>query len=480
MHKSIKNHIIIVALLIAVTIPLRFTDLGYSEFQDDEKKAFFRPPNNVTTIDFFLSRRKGPMQFVVSYIPYLITQDFRNEFAQRLPFTIANTLSVAVLYLLLFKLTRNYLASIFGTLFYITNGFIVGFSRIAQYQNLNLLFSFSSLYFYAHILDNKRRIFSFTLLGTLFFSLSFLSHWDAVYVLVPIIYFFVKFLLRDDISKQYKKRVLIYNFVLGCLLLLPFLIPFVLHHSASPSSVDYFTRRYGASKYGLELHEYIFELYNPFFTLPVYLVLLGLSALVVRYKPLFFIWFIVNFIAIRFFMINPGTHVYNYLLPLIFLYTLLSSYLLTFLSVKLKYLFAIVMFVVCGVFYYQSYMIFVDHTVEYPWEAKVLFGYETTPYVNKGVFTFGFPHFRNWKGMNAFLLKYNDSCSYITNEGKEISEYYMDLKYGKEKDCFYTIKIKRPFISTRDGVVFADTNHKIFQYNARGTPLSRIYVKGLN
>jgi len=136
-----KTDILIIILLTALSAPLRFINLGYSEFQDDEKKAYIRLAKDQTVTDFLLQQRKGPMQFLATYIPYSITGDYRNELAGRLPFTLINTASVIVLYLLLKKLTKSRMASVFGAVLYMTNGFIVGFSRIAQYQNLNLFFS---------------------------------------------------------------------------------------------------------------------------------------------------------------------------------------------------------------------------------------------------------------------------------------------------------------------------------------------------
>ena len=135
-------------ILFLATFILRFINLGYSEFQDDEKKTRIVLNQQTNLIDFFLSQRKGPMQFLVAYVPltYFQSNGYVNEFAVRLPFTVANFVTVFVLYALILKLTKSHLASFFVAFLFLVNGFVVGFSRIAQYQNLNLLFSITSLY----------------------------------------------------------------------------------------------------------------------------------------------------------------------------------------------------------------------------------------------------------------------------------------------------------------------------------------------
>jgi hypothetical protein len=479
LNRNLVLHIVAILLLIIASLPLRYIDLGYSEYQDDEKKAFIRLGADENIFEFFLRQRKGPMQFLVSYVPYAFTSDYRNEFAERLPFATLNICSVVVLYLLLYKITGNKLASLFGGLIYATNGFIVGFSRIAQYQNLNLLFSILSLYFYIDLTKSNTHLTKKSLLGTLFFSLSLLSHWDAVFYLVPTIYFVVVFLRRKDLGREFKRKLLLYNFTAGCLFLLPFLLPYILAQTTNVQNALYLTRRVGLNTVDLSKHKFIFELYNPYITLYLYTVFALLSLIIIRRQFIYIGWFIINLLLILYFMAKPGTHIYNYVIPLFFMFAVMASYLLNKVSIYTRVLFTIMMFSVYGAFAYQSYLLFVDHSQEYPWEAKKVFGNTTTPYYEKEVLTFGFPHFRDWKNINDFLQNYNNTCGYITNEGKEISQIYIDLKYGETTGCYYIISVKKPFISTRDGVTFHGATKKIYQYEARGNPLTRVYARRL-
>lgn len=306
-------------ILFLATLSLRFINLGYSEFQDDEKKAFIRLVEGDTPMNFLLNQRKGPMQFIVTSITQIFLHDTRNEFWVRFPFTLMNILSVFILYLLLTKIAKNKYTSLFATLFYVINGFIVGFSRIAQYQNLNLLFSILSIYLYYHLLEKEHNLFKYSLFGTLSFCISLLSHWDAIYILPIVIYIFIKFLKRSDISLKYKLSIILFNIFLGCVVLLPFLIPYFNTYTQNISNQAYFNKRLGFNSYPIIRHLYIFELYNPFLAFPIYAFMLLISFVFIKKTYPYLIWFLFSFSAIVLFMAKPGTHIYNYLLPLIFL-----------------------------------------------------------------------------------------------------------------------------------------------------------------
>ena len=465
----------------AVSIPLRFTNLGYSELQDDEKKAFYvyKAVGGQSPLNFFLNQRKGPIQFFISEIPYSITGDFRNEFAQRFPFALINLLSVVVLYKLLLKLTDgDNLAAVFGALLYSTNGFIVGFSRIAQYQSLNLFFSFLALYFYSDLVSNPKKLFKSSLLGTLMFCFSLLSHWDAIFYLVPIFYFFAKFIFRKDLSKQYKIKITFANFLLGSLVFLPFLIPYFFVQLQLQSNLIYLQKRVGYSSYGYDLHRLIFDLYNPYITLPLFSCLIAFSIFYLRKNYMYFLWFVINLLLIRYFMAKPGTHIYNYVVPVVFLITVACSTAFSKLSKLTLPIAFIAIITITGVLFYQSYFLFVDHSQEYPWDSKDIFYNATKPYRRKEVLTFGFPHYRNWKGVNNYINSRKLDCTYISNEGKEVSQIYIDVEFGKQESrCYFIIIVTRPFISTRDGVAFGEASGKplLYFYSVRDEQLVKVY-----
>ena len=134
----------VVFSLILLSAPLRFYQLGFSDYIPDEPGAFLLnndpAKTGMSATSFFMGQRKGPMQFLISHIPYLITKNFNNEFAQRLPFAVFNTLAVVMFYLFVRNITNNRLVGIVAAVLFSLNGFAVAFGRTAQYQSLNMFF----------------------------------------------------------------------------------------------------------------------------------------------------------------------------------------------------------------------------------------------------------------------------------------------------------------------------------------------------
>lgn len=469
--KFLRPELFLVLLLLVLSAFLRFKNLGYSDYIGDEHKAFIELDRGQSFYDFFISRRKGPMQFLVAYIPYLFTHNYRNELAERIPFTIISVGAVLVFYLLVKKLTKDTTTAFFAAFFFMVNGFIVGFSRIAQYQNLNLFFSFLSLYFYSDLLDKKNHLFRRTLLGTLFWCLSFFSHWDAIFILPLVVWLFVKFFLNKSFSKEYKIRVVIYNFVLGCLILLPFMIPYSFHQKSSDKNLDYLFRRLGVGYSNNDTYRILIELYNPFVTFWLLLILGLIGVMVYDKSYMFTLWFLFSYGVFEAFVRKPGTHIYNFLIPVFILCGVALSLLLKKARIFLKCLLILLLLVVCGFLYYQSWFIFIDHEREYPWEQKQVLTinlkcevgdrlcYRIQTYViwkstkycydctGQKLPLFGFPHKRYWNDIDSFINEQNtingENLGYSTNEDKTVSEWYVDVPYKTAGD-FYFVGVRKP------------------------------------
>lgn len=476
-------------VILVLSAYLRFVNLGYSEFQDDEKKAFMKIYQGGDLSTRLLEFRKGPAQFFVAYIPYLVTRDYRNEFASRLPFAIANLMSVVVFYIYIRRLFKNRFIALVAAFLFAVNGLIVAFSRILQYQSLNLLFSLTALIFF----DNLSHASSFKnslrngLFGIFLTVLSFYSHWDAIFYFIPSLFFVVRFLRRPDLVKKQKIQIITLMTCVFLLALLPFFIPYVMRQMASAESQAYFARRIGLFGASLFAHKTIFELYNPFFVLPLFLGSLIVFTLFFifhllkksnRFEELMvFVWFVFNFLVMKFLWVKPGTHIYNYLIPLFIIIALaLFNVLSLFPRILRPLLF--LPFAVLGAFYfYQSYVLFVDNNKEYPWEAKQVWKYTTTPYTGAEVITFGFPHFRNLKEINNIISNDPDKCTYISNEGKNITQAYIDANYGlKDNTCYYILEVRRPFIIVNDNAKFAVSQNKVvYKYSHDGETLVKLY-----
>jgi len=437
--------VILVLVLLVFSAFLRFPNLGYSDYIGDEHKAFIELIEGQTLFDFFMSRRKGPMQFLVSEIPHYFVGNFKNELAQRIPFTIIGLFSVPAFYFLVKQLTKDRGVAFLSALLLSVNGFIVGFSRIAQYQNLNLLFSFLSVYFYAKILNRENNIYVNSFLGTLTFSLSLLSHWDAIFVLPPIVFIFLRFLFEKGKPLSIRFRLIFLNFVLGCLILLPFLVPYVAYQVSDVENQAYFARRVGFGHMNFERYKLLIELYNPFVTLTFLLVCGAVGILFVNQGSFFLIWFVINYAAFELFVRKPGTHIYNFLIPLIILASVGAVQVIKVFPRWFKAIPLLITASFVAFFYYQSYLIFVNHSVEYPWRREEILGKETKRYAEEDKLPlFGFPHSRKWQEINDFINAQEvHDYKYITNEDKTISEWYMDVDYGIDGG-FFAIGVKRP------------------------------------
>ena len=85
-------------LLIAGLLWLRLVNLGYSDYQGDEIKALFLPQESQSLFDFLLVQRKGPVQFVVTYLIGFLDPAYQNQFLTRLPFAVASVLAAIIFY----------------------------------------------------------------------------------------------------------------------------------------------------------------------------------------------------------------------------------------------------------------------------------------------------------------------------------------------------------------------------------------------
>jgi hypothetical protein len=472
--KKNKLELLLLLILFTVTFILRVPNLGYSDYIGDEHKATIQLDTDQSLWHFFTHQRKGPMQFFVSYIPYAITGDFTNELAERIPFTIYGIASIFVFYALVKKLTKDVWVAFLASMFLTVNGFIVGFARIAQYQNLNLFFSFAALYFYADFLNAKnlslKKLTTNTCIGTLMFALSLFSHWDVIFILVPILYFLVMFIKDSSVTTRDKIKVLAINLIFGCIILLPFLVPYVDTQVTDDANRNYFERRMGTGHLNYERYEFLINLYNPFLMLPLYILVTALSILFIKSTGMYLLWFGVNYAVFELFVRKPGTHIYNFLIPLTIVLGITLVNLIKKFPGLLKKVFMFLIACILSFLIYQSYIVFIDHSIEYPWEQEVMFSFvckekedrlgqltkcgkfvenfRTREYhVTEKAPLFGFPLQRYWNEINTWVNEQNASREYqykfISNEVKTISEWYMDAGAGTGEK-FYAIGIKRP------------------------------------
>ena len=481
--KSKEN--ILLFILIAVTVFFRLYNLGYSDYIQDETGTFFFRGKDITSTrpGFMLTEQKGPMQIVLGFIPYSIVGDYRNELAQRLPFALFSIASVLAFYFLIKKATKNTNIAFFSALLFSINGLIVAYGRIAQYQNVLFFFGFTSVYYFLDLLE-KPKYFRNTLLGTFLLALALYTHWDAAYFLVPIVFIASKYLINKQVTLREKIFTVFSNFILFLVLTLPFFVPFfkVLTES-NVRNVDYAAKIIGGGESFFQREDFFqFNFYNPYLTFYLYVVLGLAGSYLSRKSPIFIFWFVNVLFIFRFFISYSGLHFYNIFIPLI----ILAGYTLDFIYKQQGHLLSFVKYFVVPITFmfliWQSYLLFIDPDPAYPLESEKILWLETPNYSSADNIRHktGFPHKRYWNeinnAINTFNKSLNENLTYITNEDKGISRFYIETSMGVGPK-YYAIGIKYPLSFANDyqfpQIKGKHTVHKI--QNEKGETVAQIY-----
>ncbi len=123
-----------------VTFWLRLNNLGYSDYYGDEIKAMWRPASGQSAIEYLYAQKKGPTEFLVTYLVRFIDPSYSNGFLLRLPFTLAGILGIYFFYRLV-EMHFGKKIALYSTLLLSVNGIFVGLMRYVQYQSFVILFS---------------------------------------------------------------------------------------------------------------------------------------------------------------------------------------------------------------------------------------------------------------------------------------------------------------------------------------------------
>lgn len=465
-------------------------NLGYSDFQGDEIKALFLPEPDQTVQEFLLEQRKGPLQFLITYLIKFIDPLYQDQFLNRIPFAIAGFLSILFFYGFVKEIYGKKIAA-YASFFFITNGFLIAFSRIVQYQSFVILFMLSSLYFL-----KKKNIY----LGLISWALSILAHYDGVFIFPLVSYFIYEYLTNSEeiknnkSIKHFKFKLFKANLVLNSKrlkhfivsgfislsLLLAFYIPFVINVMQDVSTQDYWLGRItGDVSSKLSNSNYLFTVYQPIYVIHIYyfLSIIGLGLVIYLlflsnikfklFKSIFKVitsfisfntenknitfgilfWFFVSIVFMEVFVSIPGTHIYTYLIPLMIfmgigisllegIFKGLLRKIINISTVNLLFVFGVSL--VFTFIFAQSFSIFVDNKQEYPWESEkfLLWTFpQPTPVYHLSMF--GFPYFRDWEGIQEFVLSSKSQPAYSTNERESISRHYINLPKDTDVAGFY-------------------------------------------
>lgn len=465
------------SLLVILGAILRFFNLGYSDYQGDEIKAFLLPEPGQSVWNFLLTQRKGPMQFLITFIFKLIDHGYDNQFLVRLPFALAGVVAIYFFYKFVKEHFGNRI-SLYATLFFLTNGFLIAFSRIVQYQSFVIMFMLGALYFFTIASSKNEFHIKGVVWGFAFWAFSILSHYDGVFIGPFVLYLLYNWWGVSPFDKKKKIKVLALSMGVFALLLSAFYIPFVL--SLTKETLDYWGGRLTGEVSGkISSSTYLFSVYQPIYVIHFYKILAGLGVLLtlitfLKNKPKFkkhldklpvmtifnqkalialLLWFLPSFIFYEKFVYIPGTHIYVYLIPL-FIFLAFGAYLAENLIKGIlgprigRSIFIYGMTLLFMFIYLQVFAIYVDNSVEYPWkEEKFFFWTFPKPNAIYHLSMFGFPYYRNWEGIRDFVkadsLSLEPVTAYSTNERKSLVRFYVPLEKSSNKAGYY-IYIKDP------------------------------------
>ena len=511
--KSLKKYPLDLIAILIIAITLRVINLGYSDYQGDEIKALYLPTNGQNLGSFLMDQRKGPVQFVISYLVKFINPSYDNQFLSRIVFSIAGILAVYFFFLLI-KLHFGRRMAFYSAFFLATNGFFVAFSRIVQYQSLVILFMILTLYLYSLAVINEKYRTVGILLGTLFWSLGILSHYDAIFILPFAGLLILKWFNNSKLQKRKKFITMAICVVMALSITGAFYVPFI--SNLSEDTASYWQGRItgSVSSYKISSSLYLFTVYQPIYVIHLYKVILALGVILAllsflsRFRKIrrgaeklrillvdnqypligITVWLLIGVVFMEAYVSVPGTHIYVYLLPMM-VYLGLGIYFFENVFTTLikgsfgKVLFFTGTFVVFAFIYAQSFCIYVDHTTEYPWsEKKFLLWMMPKANATYHISIFGFPYNRDWEGIRDFLksIKNPPVQGYSSNERDSITRYY--LNYPKSAD------LAGPFVYIKSPQTFTDAIYgekqeywlpkyaPVFTLSKNGEEIVRIYI----
>ena len=504
-------------LILVIAAGLRLMNLGYSDYQGDEIKALFIPDPNQTRWDFLMDQRKGPVQFIITGLLALVDPRFENQFLMRFLFALAGILSVLFFYKLV-ELHFGKRVAFYASFFFATNGFIVALSRIVQYQPVGMLFMVLTLYFLTKAVQDENYRVKGIYYSLFSWAIAILTHYDGIFIAPFVFYLLYQWFRtpRPEFAGKFKHFAL--SGLISAVALMIFYVPFALR--LSQSTVDYWSARIleeeSTKLYNSRL---LFTIYQPIYVLDIYTILLvigvlflsaaflvhkfgspGLKARLPKdmgdktFQDILFllIWALLPLIFMEVIVFNPGTHIYTYLIPG-FIFLGFGVYAIDYLLHQIlganlgRVINLVGVSAVFTFIFIESYAIYIDHSVEYPWEnERFLLWTFSRPsrelHDTYHLALFGFPYYRNWEGIEAFTSE-NPVGSYSTNERRTIARFSVNLIEEEESPQAserYYISIANPqsfaIALNQRMQALTEMYDPVFAYDVAGEPKAEVYL----
>lgn len=401
-----KTESFLLILLLVISGFLRFSGLGYSDYYGDEAKTLYWNKTQPAA-DFLLNQRKGPVQFLASWTMEKVSGGFE-EGVIRAPFALAGFLVVPVLYALLRRRYGKEVAFV-GAFLFSTNGFFIAFSRIAQYQSFLILFGLLTLLLLDLYIQSKKNIH--LVLAGLTLGIAFLAHYDAVFFLFPSIYI---------LWKEFGKEVLPKFIVPMLVVLVPFYLPYVLGGYFMEHTSGYIARRLVKEVATSSAFTYI--LYNPFILglVPFSFFIFSIRVKRDNFVKAVWVWLFISFVFFEFVVSSAGTHIQNYILPLIILSSIGLVRVIKEIGHKVikgaMSVLIVILFV--GILVKQATAFVPVFSLGYPWNETKIAETENQRFI------YGFPYKRGWDQIENYLRE-NGARSFYTTDNVTIGEFYL-------------------------------------------------------
>ena len=270
---------LILGLIVLIVCLLVLSNLGTSEFQGDEVMALLTGGSTMQgNEEALFFHRKGPAEIVLPTALWVLSGTV-TEWTARLPFAIAGILAVIALYVLARRVFGEW-AGLAAAALLALNGYVVGFSRIVQYQSVVLLATVLAIL--CVYLSIRRDLPRFQPLAGAFVATALLAHYDGVFVLPPLAYLYLTAGGRSWWRRSWRS-LLLAVLVSGGLLAL-FYVPF-LQPSYLAQTSDYLAFRSGGKPLynNLPLWFWTSTTYNSTYYL-IFLVLAAVASIVGRLR----------------------------------------------------------------------------------------------------------------------------------------------------------------------------------------------------
>lgn len=448
-----KYNLLPLFALLIITLWLRLVNLGYSDYLGDEIKALAGPAPGQSLANFLLQQRKGPIEFMVTYLVGLFHPSLANHFLTRLPFALVGILGVFIFYRLV-KMHCGARPALYATLLLATNGLFIGLTRIVQYQPFMILFSLLALYAFSLAIERERWRVVGVYTGMIFWAIAILTHYDGVFIAPFAVYLLYRwYTYSSTLPPGTRRWHLALSAVLSAMLLASFYIPFVA--SVNKATLAYWEGRIIGSPTKLTVPSslFTFKLYNPLFAIYLYPVLMLLSLFRFRTVLPLLVWFLFPWIVLEGMIYEPGTHIYVYLLPATAMAgigaAVLEDWVIRLAGDRIgkqtgRWLSGAGLTAIFIFLALLSHFIFVDTTPEYPWEQRgFLLWILGEPDTEYHIRAYGFHYNRHWEDISAFVREDNEYGYYFSNEKYSIASKFVPLPHNAERAGYY-IHIYRP------------------------------------